>query len=89
MEENQITLENLGKGSDNAAFSSVVSPPFPSRVVQELIGVLQLIVFSRGRRDSVMDVMVHVVKPKRRGEAKGKGDSPPTAGRITPGDASV
>ncbi|NXC76495.1 S28A2 protein, partial [Anhinga anhinga] len=31
MEENQITLDNLEKGIDNAAFSSMVSPPFPSR----------------------------------------------------------
>ncbi|NXN73556.1 S28A1 protein, partial [Himantopus himantopus] len=30
MEENQITLDNLERGADNPAFSSVVSPPFPS-----------------------------------------------------------
>ncbi|KAF1493275.1 Sodium/nucleoside cotransporter 1, partial [Megadyptes antipodes antipodes] len=30
MEENQITLDNLEKGADNPAFSSVVSAPFPS-----------------------------------------------------------
>lgn len=31
MEENQITLDNLERGADNPAFSSLVSPPFPSR----------------------------------------------------------
>ncbi|NXS70250.1 S28A1 protein, partial [Pandion haliaetus] len=30
MEENKITLDSLEKGTDNPAFSSVVSPPFPS-----------------------------------------------------------
>lgn len=30
MEEKEITLDNFEKGTDNPAFSSVVSPPFPS-----------------------------------------------------------
>lgn len=31
MEENKITLDSLENGTDNPGFSSVVSPPFPSR----------------------------------------------------------
>lgn len=87
MEEKQITLDNLEKGADNPAFSSLVSPPFPRVGLQELLSVLLLTVFSRGRRDSMRNVMVHVARARRRGEEKG--DCPPTAGRTAPGDVCV
>lgn len=47
--------------------------------------MLQLTMFSRVRRDSMRrTMMVHVVGARRKGKEKGKGESPHTAGRITP-----